>query len=48
VKDAEKKYNGKFVQIVDFLYESDEQEDVRFLDENAGVCRGTLIGTLWH
>lgn len=33
-------------QIVEFLlYNSDDPEDVIFLDGNAGVCRGIIINT---
>lgn len=46
VKDA-KKYDGKLVQITEILFESDEADDVQFSDENAGVCKGILIDTVW-
>jgi hypothetical protein len=42
VKDADK-YDGKLVQVVEFLHESDDPEDVVFSDSNAGVCKGILI-----
>lgn len=46
VKDADK-YNGKLVQITEFLFESEEESDVQFSDENAGVCRGIVVDTVW-
>jgi hypothetical protein len=42
VKDAEK-FNGKLVQVVEFLFDSDDPEDVEFSDNNAGVCKGVFI-----
>jgi hypothetical protein len=44
VKDAEK-YDGRLVQIVEFLYDSEDSEDVMFSDGNAGVCRGIIVNT---
>jgi hypothetical protein len=43
-QEAEK-YDGKLVQVVEFLYNSDDPEEVAFLDGNAGVCRGIMIDT---
>ncbi len=45
VEDSDK-YNGKLVQIVEFLYDNDDPEDVAFLDGNAGVCKGILINSI--
>jgi hypothetical protein len=33
------------VQVVEFLYNSDDAEEVAFSDGNAGVCRGIMIDT---
>ena len=37
------KYNGKLVQITEFLSESDDPDDVLFSGENAGVCKAVII-----
>jgi hypothetical protein len=42
VQDAEK-YEGHLVQVVDFLYNSNDPDDVAFSDGNASVCKGVLI-----
>jgi hypothetical protein len=42
VQDA-KKYNGRLVQVVEFLYNSNDPDDVAFSDGNAGVCKGVII-----
>jgi hypothetical protein len=42
VQDAEK-YDGHLVQVVDFLYNSDDPDDVAFSDGNTGVCKGVII-----
>ena len=44
-KNADK-YDGTLVQVLEFLYESDESEDVAVLDGNAGACKGILIKLL--
>ena len=37
------KYDGKLVQVVEFLHESDDPEDVVFSDDNTGICKEILI-----
>ena len=44
--DLADEYDGKLVQVVEFLYDSDDPDDVAFSDGNAGVCKGILIETL--
>jgi len=46
IKEAEK-YNGKLVQVVQFLYESDDPDDVAFSDGNSGVTKGILIDSIF-
>ena len=45
VQEAEK-YNGKLVQVVEFLYERNDPDNVAFSNGNTGVTKGILIDSI--